>query len=298
MGAMDRFSPEDVQRIVGLTGKQLDYWDRLRLVSPHKEQGIRYYNFRDLIGLRTVKQLVEEGVPPGRLRHALTALREKLSQVQAPLAELRVLSDGKDILVEHGGARLEPVSGQFALNFETSELRDRVRVMKPKAGPNADDWLATALEYDADGETRAEAMDAYDRALCIDPQRLDALLNCGTLCYEEGNLKKAAEYFTRALQVDPENALAHFNLGSVLEEVGRLEAARIHLRHAVRLDANYPDAHYNLAFVCEKLSAHNEARRHWEAYLKLDPNSPWCGYARQRLTAPTRGKTASSGTNS
>jgi tetratricopeptide (TPR) repeat protein len=293
MGAMDRFSPEDVQRIVGLTGKQLDYWDRLRLVSPHTEKGTRYYNFKDLIGLRTVKQLVEEGVPAGRLRHALTALREKLSQADAPLAELRVLSDGKDVLVEHGGARLEPVSGQYALNFETSELGERVRVMKPKPGPNADHWLATALEYDADGRTRSEAIDAYDQALCIDPQKLDALLNCGTLLYEEGNLKKAAEYFTRALQVEPENALAHFNLGSVLEEVGRLEAARIHLRHAVRLDANYPDAHYNLAFVCEKLRAHNEARKHWEAYVELDPTSPWCGYARQRLAAATRGKSVS-----
>jgi tetratricopeptide (TPR) repeat protein len=290
---MDRFSPEDVQRIVGLTGKQLEYWERLRLVSPHKEKGARYYNFRDLIGLRTVKQLVEEGVPAGRLRHALTALREKLSQVQTPLAELRVLSDGKDVLVEHDGARLEPVSGQFALNFDTSELGERVRVMKPKPGPNADDWLATALEYEADGEWRAEAIEAYDRALCIDPQKLDALLNCGTLLYEEGNLKKASEYFTRALQIDPENALAHFNLGSVLEEVGRLEAARIHLREAVRLDSNYPDAHYNLAFVCEKLGARNEARRHWEAYVKLDPTSPWCGYARQRLAVNARGKSAS-----
>jgi tetratricopeptide (TPR) repeat protein len=293
MGAMDRFSSEDVQRIVGLTGKQLDYWDRLRLVSPRKEEGSRFYDFRDLIGLRTVKQLVEEGVPASRLRHALVALREKLSHVYTPLAELRVLSDGKDILVEHGGARLEPLSGQFALNFETSELRERVRVIA-KPGPNADEWLATALEYDAGGETRAEAIDAYDHALCIDPQKLDALLNCGTLFYEEGNLKKAGEYFERALQADPENALVHFNLGSVLEEVGRLEAARLHLRHAVRLDPSYPDAHYNLAFVCEKLGAHNEARRHWEAYVKLDPASPWCGYARQRLASSKVGRSAGS----
>jgi tetratricopeptide (TPR) repeat protein len=291
MRAMDRFSPEDVQRIVGLTGKQLDYWDRLRLVSPQKESGKRYYDFRDLIGLRTVKQLVEEGVPAGRLRHALTALREKLSQVHVPLAELRILSDGKDVLVEHDGARLEPLSGQFALNFGTSELRERVSVMA-RPGPNADEWLATALEYEAEGQTRSEAIEAYDRALFIDPQKLDALLNCGTLCYEEGNLKKAAEYFGRALRVDPENALAHFNLGSVLEEVGRLEAARLHLRNAVRLDPRYPDAHYNLAFVCEKLASHNEARRHWEAYIKLDPASPWCGYARQRLASSRMGKSA------
>jgi len=63
MGATDRFSPENVQRILGLTARQLDYWDRLRLVSPQKEQETRFYDFRDLIGLRTVKQLVEEGVP-------------------------------------------------------------------------------------------------------------------------------------------------------------------------------------------------------------------------------------------
>jgi tetratricopeptide (TPR) repeat protein len=291
MGATDRFSPEEVQRILGLNEKQLEYWDRLRLVSPRKEKGNRFYDFRDLIGLRTVKQLVEEGVPANRLRRALAALREKLSQAQAPLAELRVLSDGKDILVERGGARLEPLSGQFALNFETSELNQRVRVIaRPER--NADEWLATALEYEALEETRAQAIDAYERALCIDPQKLDALLNCGTLCYEEGNLKKAAEYFSRALQVDPESALAHFNLGSVLEEAGRLEAARLHLRLAVRLEPDYPDAHYNLAFVCEKLGAYNEARRHWEAYVQLDPASPWCGYARQRLASPELAKSA------
>jgi len=111
MGATDRFSPEDVQRILGLTAKQLDYWDRLRLVCPQKEPGSHFYDFRDLIGLRTVKQLIEQGVPVNRLQRALEALREKLSKVRAPLAELRILFDGKDVIVERHGARLEPVSG-------------------------------------------------------------------------------------------------------------------------------------------------------------------------------------------
>ena len=291
MGATDRFSPEEVQRILGVTGKQLDYWDRLRLVSPRKELGNRSYDFGDLIGLRTVKQLVDEGVPANRLRRALAALREKLAQVHAPLAELRVLSDGKDIVVERDGARLEPLSGQFVLNFETRELDERVRVM---AGRNADEWLATALEYEAEGKNRAEAIDAYDRALCIDPQRPEVLINCGTLHYEDGNLEKASEYFRRALALDAENALAHFNLGSVMEELGELEAARQHLRQAVRLDPNYPDAHYNLAFVCEKLGAHAEARQHWEVYVRLDPAGPWCNYARQRLASYQKTRSAHS----
>ena len=280
MGATDRYSPDDVQRILGLTEKQLEYWDRLRLVSPQKEKGIRFYGFRDLIGLRTIKQLVENGVPPGRLQRALAALHEKLSQAQVPLSQLRVLSDGKDVIVEREGARLEPLSGQFVLNFEIRELDERVRVIAERS---ADDWLAMALAYESDGKAKAEAIEAYDRALQADPQKVDALLNCGTLHYEGGNLEKASEYFQRALALDAENALAHFNLGSVLEELGELEASRQHLRQAVRLHPGYPDAHYNLAFVCEKLGAYAEAQQHWQAYIQLDPVGHWCAYARQRL---------------
>lgn len=287
MGSSDRFSPENVQRILGLTAKQLDYWDRLRLVSPQKEQENRFYDFRDLIGLRTVKQLVEEGVPANRLRRALAALREKLVQVQAPLTELRILSDGKDVVVERHGARLEPLSGQFVLNFETRDLGEKVHVIAER---NADEWLALALEYEADKKTRTEAMEAYDRALRVDPTKVDALLNCGTLHYEDGNFEKAVEYFVRAISFQPDNALAHFNLGSVLEEIGNLEAARKHLRQAVRLDPNYPDAQYNLAYVCEKLGAFAEAREHWVEYLKLDPVGPWSDYARQRLSSSIAAK--------
>jgi tetratricopeptide (TPR) repeat protein len=289
MGATDRFSPENVQRILGLTARQLDYWDRLRLVSPRKEEGNRFYDFRDLIGLRTVKQLIEEGVPANRLRRALTALRAKLVQVQAPLTELRILSDGKDVIVERHGARLEPLSGQFVLNFETRELDEKVRVIAER---NADEWLALALEYEADKKTRTEAIDAYDRALRVDPAKIDALLNCGTLHYENGSFEKASEYFGRAISLEPDSALAHFNLGSVLEEVGDLDAARKHLRQAVRLDPNYPDAQYNLAYVCEKLGAFAEAREHWRAYLMLDPVGPWSNYARQKLSSSMQVKSA------
>jgi tetratricopeptide (TPR) repeat protein len=289
MGATDRFSPEVVQRILGLTRKQLDYWDHLRLVSPQTDQDVRYYDFRDLIGLRTVKQLLENGVSANRLQRALSALNEKLSQIKTPLCELRILSDGKDVLVEHGAVRLEPLSGQFVLNFETRELDESVRFIAQRS---ADDWLAMALSYEADKKTRAEAIDAYDRCLDVDPHNVDALLNCGTLYYEDGNFEKAAEYFQRALAAQPQNSLGHFNLGSVLEEMGELEESRRHLRQAVILDPSYCDAHYNLAFVCEKLHAFGEAREHWQAYVKLDPVGPWSVYARQRLAAVQAAKSA------
>jgi tetratricopeptide (TPR) repeat protein len=282
MGATERFSPADVQRILGLTRKQLDSWDRLGLVSPQGNQATRYYDFRDLIGLRTVKQLLESGVSANRLQKALSALNEKLSQVNAPLSQLRILSDGKDVLVEQGAARLEPLSGQFVLNFQTRELDESVRFIAKRS---AADWLAMALSYESDKATRPDAIDAYNRCVDADPQNADALLNCGTLYYEDKDFEKAANCFRRALAVQPQSALAHFNLGSVLEEMGQLEQARQHLREAVTLDPNHSDAHYNLAFVCEKLHSFPEAREHWQAYVRLDPVGPWSAYARQRIAA-------------
>jgi tetratricopeptide (TPR) repeat protein len=282
MGAKDKYSSPQVQRIIGVTEKQLDHWDSLGLVHAQKESGNRFYDFGDLISLRTIKQLVEKGVPANRIQRTVAALHQGLSKVHSPLSELRVASDGKDLFVERNGARLEPLSGQFLLNFETRELDESVRVVTPRG---ADDWLATALKCEAEGKARAEAIDAYNRALSADPQKLEALVNCGTLYYEDGNLDKASDYFRRALVLDPNNALAHFNLGSVLEEAGKLDAARGHLRQAVRLRPDYSDAHYNLAFVCEKLGSNAEAHEHWQAYVKLDPTSPWCLYARERIAS-------------
>ena len=280
MSATERFSRSEVQRILDVTEKQLDYWERLRIVSPQKGRGEKFYDFRDLIGLRTAKQLIAAGVPATRLRRSLDALSQKLAQIKSPLAELRVVSDGRDIIVERDGARLEPLSGQFVLNFDTRELDSKVHKMPERT---AEEWLALAHNYEADRQSWPNALHAYEQVLRIDPDRVEAVINSGTLHYEQGDLAKAAECFLQAVQLQPTDALAQFNLGSVLDESGRLEDARHHLRQAVSLNPDYSDAHYNLAFVCEKLGAFEEARRHWRRYVELDPFSPWCDYARQRL---------------
>lgn len=280
MALSGRFDSKEVQRILGLTRSQLDYWDRVGLVSCRRNGRNRSYDFKDLVGLRTVKRLAQTGVPVHRLRRALAALRKNLSGAGISLAELRVLSNGKDVIVESAGSKLNPVSGQLMLNFETREIGERVQVLTWKG---AEEWTARASEYEGDTRTRAQAIDAYHHALEADPGRTEALINCGMLYYEDGNLEKALECFRRALALDAENALIHFNLGSVLEDEGDLETARQHLRQAVRLRPDYADAHYNLAFVCDEMKAYAEARQHWQEYVKLDPLSSWSRYAQERL---------------
>ncbi len=281
MNTTERFTRREVQRLLDVTEKQLDYWEHL----PPGEKAEKSYDFRDLLSLRTAKQLIEQGVPANRLRRSLAALQQKLAEVQTPLTELRILSNGRDVIVETHGARLEPLSGQFVLNFDARELGEKLRVMPERS---ADDWFVLALQYEADPETFAEAADAYERVLAADPRRTEALINLGTLYYEQTNFDKAADCFRRAVELEPGNALAHFNLGSLLDEAGQLGRARDHLQIAVRLDSHHADAHYNLAIIFEKLGAFREAGRHWQRYIELDPTSPWCQYARERLASRLR----------
>lgn len=277
---MEQFTRREVVRILGVTERQLQYWERLRLVRPRARWGEKFYSFQDLISLRTIKQLTQARVPARRLRRAMEALARQLSAVEAPLTELRIVSNGRNVAVEYEGQTLEPLSGQLLLNFETRELGEKVRPMRERS---AEEWLALAAEYESQPETQPLAIDAYLRVLEKASACLEACINLGTLFYQQGRLEDAAECYRQGVAVEPGSALAHFNLGSVLDELGELASARDALRSALRLDPNYADAHYNLALVYEKLGSPTQARLHWRRYLELDPHSPWANYARQRL---------------
>src|SRR5271165_6483956 len=199
----DQYSRADVLRILSIPEKQLAQWEKMHLVSP-LHSGREHYDFRDLIGLRTTKQLLESGVSADRLRRSLDALQKQLSETQSPLHELRIFSNGKDVLVENAGKQLEPVSGQFVLNFKTGELCNKIVAMPERS---ADSLFSLALEYDSEPGTRSKAADLYDRVIALDPQHASALLNRGTIAYESGDLESAASYFGQAVEIEPENAV-------------------------------------------------------------------------------------------
>ena len=110
-----RFTRDEVVRILGVTRRQLDYWARLRLISPELRWGERFYTFTDLVALETMKRLTSRGLPARRLRRALEALREQIGEVSRPayhkLLDAALVGDG-----DFGALALDhPVSGSVAL---------------------------------------------------------------------------------------------------------------------------------------------------------------------------------------
>lgn len=99
---MEGFTADQAIRFTGCTAHQLRYWDRIGLVRPSVQAtggrpGVRrLYSFRDLIGLKVIRSLLEGGMSLQRVRRAIEYLRKKAS-LDEHLSEVKLVTDGHSI---------------------------------------------------------------------------------------------------------------------------------------------------------------------------------------------------------
>ena len=98
---MQGYRAPHVCKLVDITYRQLDYWDRTDLLQPslRAAQGSgtqRLYSFSDLVQLRVIKRLLDTGLHLNKIRQAVDWLREQ--EIDRPLSEASLISDGTTIL--------------------------------------------------------------------------------------------------------------------------------------------------------------------------------------------------------
>lgn len=94
-----------------------------------------------------------------------------------------------------------------------------------------------------------QADTAYQCALALNPDYLEAHYNLGLLRQAEGRLDEAAACYAKVLARKPEHAEAHNNLGNVLQAQGKLEQALAAYDQALRYKPTFADAHSNAGNV-------------------------------------------------
>jgi tetratricopeptide (TPR) repeat protein len=281
----ERYTRKEVGRILGVSQRQLHYWEKLRLVHPRARWGERFYSFHDLIAVDTIKRLTDRRVPARRLRRAVLALERLPGQPAALLSALRVLASGRQVAITPAGPvcqPFEPLTGQYVLAFENRPVTEKIHQMVSRS---AEEWFEFALMCDAHVERLSESIVAYRRALELAPDWLEARINLGVALYKLCRLEESEQEFRAAVTLAPANAIAQFNLGCVLDEMGDHDGAIEHLRRAVEISPDHADAHFNLALAYEKRRQIRLAREHWSQYLRCEPNGPWADYARSRLAS-------------
>jgi DNA-binding transcriptional MerR regulator len=124
---LEAFGEEHVERLTGLTRRQLRCWAKTGFFKPSYEVGgVRVYTFRDLVALRTLGLLRREhGVSLQHLRE----VAERLSHLHPDLwlqKTLYVLDKRVVFDDDSSGLRLEPASGQIVADVPLRRVMGNV----------------------------------------------------------------------------------------------------------------------------------------------------------------------------
>lgn len=278
---MNRFNRTDALRILHITPKQFSGWQRAGLVTDADS-----FSFFDLIQLKKVRDLRAKKVRPAVIRESLMAMQRQVSGMSNPLLEATAYATGSRVTFRHEGHTVDPIDGQFLMDFERNGTLLTAKVANIKPILNADsatELFSRGIALEDDPATQHEAIAMYKRVLELDGEFAAAHINLGTLYYNAADYAAAERHYRLAIECDPRYALAYFDLGNVLDETNRLEQAVLCYRNALQLAPTYADAHYNLALAYEKLKQPRKAISHWRAYTKLDRNGPWAVHARSQV---------------
>lgn len=275
------YTTRDVKNLLGLTVRQAQEYGRSGILEPRRGPGERYlFGFQDLVLLRTAKALLDAAVPQRRILRALRTLKAQLPADRS-LSEVRIAAEGDEVIVYDQGRAWEPESGQFQIVFDVADLAAEVEPMAQRAvrltgeaaASSADDWLELGMELET--HAPAQAREAYENVLRLQPDHPDALVNLGRLLQVDGDLEAAVDLYARALEAaGGDQATAAFNLGIASEDLGRDGEAAAAYELALSAEPSFADAHFNLSRVRERLGDRLSALRHLKAYRELAGPAP------------------------
>ena len=120
----DAFTSKQACYLSGCTSHQLRYWDKVNLVNPsiqssNGKPGVpKMYSFRDIVSLKVIKTLLDNGMSIQRVRRAWRYLTRN-GDLQDELSKTKLISDGETIYTIEGNEVFDALKlGQLAF-FET-----------------------------------------------------------------------------------------------------------------------------------------------------------------------------------
>ena len=143
---MHGFTAGEAEKLTGVPYYRLDYWARSGFIRPsiagaEGKGSKRLYSFRDLVALRTARELRNSGVPLQTLRKVVRYLR-RLKGLENPLAEARLVVAGDDVILVESREKLisilkSPGQGMLHLVLDlprvVKELQEGMRKLRKTA---------------------------------------------------------------------------------------------------------------------------------------------------------------------
>lgn len=148
-----------------------------------------------------------------------------------------------------------------------SKVNPQISIMLPKA---KEQLLSEGLAYTSTSRY-TEALQAYDRAIALDPNFIPAYYNKARLLRKLGQYKDALTACERVIKLDSSLAPAYNEQGNVLSQIGSFEDALIAYEQAINIDTNLIDAHNGRGNAFLWLGQYKEALAAFERAIELNP---------------------------
>ena len=151
------FTTQRTAEIVGVTYRQLDYWARTDLVKPSLVAASgsgsrRRYSYGDLLELKVIKNLIDNGIRLEQIRKIFLYLRDDLG---TDVSTAQLVISGTDSVVVHTGDEIIDLlkKGQTALNvLSLAGVREQVDAAIVELFPEPEVELFPESELDSDFE--------------------------------------------------------------------------------------------------------------------------------------------------
>ncbi len=107
------------------------------------------------------------------------------------------------------------------------------------------------------------------------PTKLTAWIELGNSLMDAGRFPEAVDAYQKALEIDPKNNDVRVDMGTCYRSAGQPDRAAEEYKKAIALNPGHPNAHRNLGIVLAfDFKNKREAIREFEEYLRVAPNAP------------------------
>ena len=151
------------------------------------------------------------------------------------------------------------LSGLFACQDKGA----RIRELQQEVWKNPEDargYLNLGKEY-AQHQQYKEAIEAYRRAITIEPGLDEAYSALGAAYFDQKNFAEALPWMEKRVRIAPDDSLRNFDLGNVFFQLKRYDDAVASYKKAIDNSYSFQEAWYSLAVCYIKTGKMEEARK-------------------------------------
>src|SRR5436309_11482288 len=154
-----KYERADVLRILRITNRQIQGWEKAGILPVSDS-----YSFFDLLQIKKLRDLRAKHVRSAVIVKSLQEMR-LASGMENPFLESSVFSTGNRVAFRHHGKAVEPIAGQFVMDFNGQQKVVPANVRTMRSAETISELFARGVALEEDPETQQEAIDAYLKVL-------------------------------------------------------------------------------------------------------------------------------------